>query len=251
MVLGKPADKMWCKLFLLTVAVGYAYIAPNSAAAELHYFATLKPGTELPSTRSCAEWVGGSSWEPRPENYEANHPRRTGVRIDGASASFNAKFANRVNGSFTGTTDEILRWGACKWGFDEDITRARAIEESNWRQSQMGDKSYDAETCSLIGEDAPCWQSYGILQVKVTVHEGTYPLAKQSTAFNVDYALGWLRACYEGAFSHWLDGGYAAGDEWGCTGLWYSGKWYDDAATAYIAKVKAHLTKKPWKKPGF
>jgi len=125
MVLGKPAYKMWRKLFLLAVAVSYAYIAPNSATAELHYFSTLKPGSELPSITSCAKWIRGSSWEPRPENYEANYAARKGVMIDGASASFNAKFADRVDGSFAGTTDEIIRWGACKWGFDEDFTRAR------------------------------------------------------------------------------------------------------------------------------
>ena len=31
----------------------------------------------------------------------------------------------RISGNFTGTTDEILRWGACKWGFEEDFVRAQ------------------------------------------------------------------------------------------------------------------------------
>jgi len=48
-------------------------------------------------------------------------------------------FARRIDGNFTGTTDEIIRWGACKWGFDEDIVRAVAVNESYWRQSQLGD----------------------------------------------------------------------------------------------------------------
>ncbi|WP_225769675.1 hypothetical protein [Inquilinus sp. Marseille-Q2685] len=238
-------------LFLLVVVVGVIGVArPTTGIAEAHYFSTLNPGAALPE--DCEQRVRRSSWEPRPLNYEANQTRgRGGVAIDGASADFNRKFRGRVDGNFTGTTDEIIRWVACKWGFDEDITRARAVQESSWRQSKLGDRSDDARVCARIGEGAPCWQSYGLLQVKATVHEGTFPLAQQSTPFNADYALGWLRACYEGAFSHWLGDDYGPGDEWGCIGAWYSGKWYDDAAVDYIGHVKAYSAARAWKEPHF
>lgn len=235
---------------LAMVAELIGITCPSNGFAEPHYFSTLSPGADLPS--DCAQRIRRSSWEPRPLNYEANHTRgRGGVTIDGASAAFNRKFRGRVDGNFTGTTDEIIQWAACKWGFDEDITRARAVQESNWLQSKLGDRSDDVERCALIGKSAPCWQSYGILQVKGTIHEGTYPLAEQSTAFNADYALGWLRACYEGAFDHWLGDDYAQGDEWGCIGAWYSGEWYDDAAAGYISKVKARLAAFVWRRPHF
>ena len=32
----------------------------------------------------------------------------------------------RVTGNFSGSTDEILQWAACKWGVDEDMVRAQA-----------------------------------------------------------------------------------------------------------------------------
>lgn len=238
-------------MFLLAVVVGVTGLGrPNIGFAEPQYFSTLRPGATPPS--DCEQRVRPSSWEPRPLNDEANHMRgRSGVAIDGASADFNRTFRGRVDGNFTGTTDEIIQWAACKWGFDEDVTRARAVQESYWEQSKLGDRSDNARTCALIGKSAPCWQSYGILQVKSTVHKGTYPLAEQSTAFNVDYALGWLRACYEGAFSHWLSDDYAPGDEWGCIGAWYSGKWYDDGAAGYIGKVKAQLAARVWEEPHF
>jgi autotransporter family porin len=238
-------------IFLLVVAAVLIGVAcPNKGFAEPHYFATLRPGAALPS--DCAGRVRRSSWEPRPLNYEANHTRgKKGVVANGANAKFNRKFGGRVDGNFIGTTDEIIQWAACKWGFDEDITRARAVQESYWQQSTVGDQSRRARTCTLIGKSAPCWQSYGILQVKGTVHVGTYPLAEQSTAFNLDYALAWLRACYEGAFGHWLANGYAKGDEWGCVGAWYSGEWYDEAATDYIREVKAYLVARVWKEPDF
>lgn len=238
-------------MFLLAAVLGVVGIVrPNSGIAEPHHFSTLGPGSALPD--DCERRVRSSSWEPRPLNYKANHTRgRNGVVIDGASADFNRTFKGRVDGDFTGTTDEIIQWAACKWGFDEDVTRARAVQESYWEQSKLGDRSDSARTCALIGKSAPCWQSYGILQVKSTVHNGTYPLAEQSTAFNVDYALGWLRACYEGAFSHWLGDDYAPGDEWGCIGAWYSGKWYDDGAAGYVRKVEAHLAARVWEESHF
>ena len=40
----------------------------------------------------------------------------------------------RVTGNFTGTTDEILQWAACKWGIDEDLVRAQVAIESWWDQ---------------------------------------------------------------------------------------------------------------------
>jgi autotransporter family porin len=164
--------------------------------------------------------------------------------IDGATPEGNNLLKGRIDGSFTGTTDEIIQWGACKWGFDEDIVRAVAAQESWWRQSTKGD---------FNGSD---YESYGLLQVRRTSHVGTYPMSEQSTPFNVDFALAWRRACYEGYFT-WIPAS-AKGDEWGCIGLWYSGKWYDgDVNTAYsganwyIGKVKQYLAEKPWLKSDF
>ena len=43
-----------------------------------------------------------------------------------------------VSGNFYGTTDMILRWAACKWGIDEDVVRAEAVEESSWNPERGG-----------------------------------------------------------------------------------------------------------------
>jgi autotransporter family porin len=220
--------------------------------ADVRYFPTLPPGSALPSGAACAEQVRRSPWEPRPDNSAANQMLGTrGVRVDGADHELGSEIAQRIDGDFTGTTDEILQWGACKWGFDENITRARAVQESSWRQAKQSDDTNLPRLCAVIGKGAPCPQSYGILQVKGTVHNGTYPLAERSTAFNVDYAMGWLRDCYEGAFSHWLGYSYRAGDEWGCVGAWYSGQWHDDGAKEYIEKVKRILEQQVWRNPDF
>jgi autotransporter family porin len=245
---GRPSGFAGC----LAVACLLVVAGASAAAATSHRFVTLEPGSELPSGAACAELVRRSAGEPRPQNERPNHTQGiTGVNIDGAADWFNEAYAGRVDGAFTGTTDEIIQWASCKWGFDEDITRARAVQESYWRQSEVGDRTEDTEACAAIGQSSPCWQSYGLLQVKGPIHDDTYPVARDSTAFNVDYALSWLRACYEGAFSEWLPDDYAPGSEWGCVGAWFSGEWYDPSAKQYIEEVRVHLTERVWEQPDF
>ena len=129
---------------------------------------------------------------------------------------------------------------------DEDLTRARVWTESSWNVDTRGDRTGDAAACALIGLGAPCFQSYGLLQVKGTVHEGTYPSSFRSSAWGLDYAMAWQRACFEGAFT-WLDDqGYRAGDVTGCVGAWFSGEWYDAGALRYLGDVDANLANRPW-----
>jgi hypothetical protein len=212
------------------------------------YFAVREPGSALPSEQSCAEkTLAVPSGEVRPENEAANGTVvEVSVRVDGAGEAWNERHASRVTGNFTGTTDQILRWGSCKWGFDEEITRARAVTESSWRVSTEGDVTDDANACALLGRGAPCPQSFGLLQVKGTVHEGTYPASTASSAFGVDYAMAWLRACFEGEFTWFESASYAAGDEWGCVGAWFSGRWWDQSAIDYVGEVRFHLAERSW-----
>jgi autotransporter family porin len=46
---------------------------------------------------------------------------------------------SRINGDFTGTTREILRWAACKWGINQNVVFAQAAVESWWRPRLLGD----------------------------------------------------------------------------------------------------------------
>lgn len=209
-------------------------------------FTTLPLGSPLPSDAECAARVPRSSWEPRPSNATANYTNvyAQGYRLTGSDLNQEG-YQQRVTGNFTGTTDEILQWGACKWGIETDIVRAQAVQESHWRQSDLGD-------CNG-GLAAGGCQSVGILQVKGAdtppTHPGTWPYAAQSTAFDVDYTLAVWRACFEGRET-WLRNGYHAGDVWGCVGRWYSGDWYGSSGN-YIAAVQGYWANKDWLKPGF
>jgi len=227
--------------------------AEGSATVELgSYFSTIPPDGQLPDGAACARQVlGVPSIEIVTRNADFNSVAGgPAVSIDGADAYWNGVLAPRITGDFSGTTEQVLRWGACKWGFDEDITRARAYTESTWYAGRVGDETGSQELCSLIGLIAPCPQSYGLLQVKGTVHEGTYPASSRSSAFGVDYAMAWLRACFEGSFTWLTNAGYGPGNEMGCVGTWFSGEWLDQPANDYIGEVRGHVEARSWEQLG-
>ena len=204
-------------------------------------FSDLGVAEALPDGQECASRVRRHGWEPRPENNAQNATRGAQLVLPGGSwMGFTRwhELARRVDGNFTGTTDEIIQWASCKWGFDEDVTRAQAYIESGWRQNELGDHG----------------QSTGLLQVKSakegTPHRYTWPHSRASTAYNVDYALAWRRACYEGHFTEvgWLPR-ESRGDLAGCLGLWYSGTW-GRGQREYLAAILYVLHERPWERWG-
>jgi autotransporter family porin len=241
---GRKGRKLGVVLATAMLACSGNALAQESTSG----FTTLPPGSALPSDAECAARVRRSPWEPRPENSVANHTNlyAQGVRLSGSDLR-RYGYEQRVTGDFTGTTDEILQWGACKWGIDEDIVRAQAVRESFWVQSTLGD-------CrgGTVPDTNGC-HSVGLLQVKGAnlppTHPGTWPYAYQSTAFNVDYTYAIWRACYEGK-EPWLGRGYESGDVWGCVGRWFSGNWYG-TSQEYIGSVKSIRTKREWLSPLF
>ncbi len=170
-----------------------------------------------------------------------------------------------MDGNFSGTTDQILRWGACKWGINEDLLRAMAVNESGWKQSTKGDYQTLRSDCQAGNwngwNGSGCFQSYGILQVKVKSYN-TWPMATDSTSFNVDFAGSYLRACVNGDVQYHYHQKPASGypsyangttDQmlWGCVGGWFSGGLYDFGALSYISTTKSVLAGKAWLMPGF
>ena len=202
----------------------------TTTAAPAGRFATLAPGSALPSGTACTARVRPAA-ETRPQNA-------TYVATVGTKAN---TLYPRVDGQFKGTTDQVLQWTACKWGIDEDVVRAQIAVESWWSMLTVGDNG----------------ESFGLGQVRVPYQPTAFvdDNAKRSAAYNVDYMYAVFRSCYEGELT-WLNtvdhvGTYAAGDLWGCIGVWFSGRWHTPAAEGYIAKVQDYLTQRVWTTPGF
>lgn len=213
-------------------------------------FGTLPVGADLPSGQECTERVRQDQHdqgEPRPENTSANQfvPGRVSMPFwKDFTEQANQQLVSRIDGEFTGTTGEILSWGACKWGLDAEVLKAVAVQESDWRQSTVSDESNNPHDC-VGGATPPCPTSFGIMQLKDIALPGSYPLSQQSTAFNVDYYGARIRACYEGWVTY-LHGDYGPGDLRDCVGWHWSGHWKDAGSRRYLQRVDRYLDDKPW-----
>jgi hypothetical protein len=226
---------------------------------------------QLPDDAAAAAEVHYSAWEPMPANTKYNLVTPTDLHLQPENNAdlaydprWNKYILGRITGDFTGTTDEIFQWAAAKWGLPDNLLRAIAYMESNWRQSNFGDYVNDRALCPPGYQNVlPCPVTFGIVGTKSTSWPGIFPWNRDSTAAAVDALGGWLRGCYEG-WVWWLrdhgntsHGVYQAGDIWGCVGAWYSGNWLDGSATTpqtgehYIAQVQRWMQQRPWLSPGF
>ncbi len=242
-----------------------ATTAANAGGGAPTHFSTLPPGTTLPSGSQCATWVRS---QPYPENKRGNAipNRSTGHHIgpsffSGDDPRANSVVGPRVDGQFTGTTGQILRWAACKWGVDEDLVFAQAAIESWWRQGILGDWSTVETNCApgrgfgVDGQAGKCPESFGILQNRYPYERTAWPGIADSTAMNADLAYGIFRVCYEG-WELWLNdvqptAGYRAGDTWGCVGRWFSGRWHTQESETYVGRVRDYLNQRIWTTPNF
>jgi autotransporter family porin len=233
--------------------------APSSSSPRTgpqEHFGTLPVGAVLPSDADCAARV-----RPAPE-VRADNAQFNRTPGSGPPANPPGPLYARVTGDFTGTTDEIIQWAACKWGIDEDIVRAQAAKESYWNQDAAGDFTSDPSTCApgqAVGanHDHPdeCAESVGLMQVRYPYWGWAFPAAGTSSAYNLDVALAGRRNCFEGndAWLNTADRGkdYAAGDIWGCVGTWFSGRWYTADSNTYIAAVQDYLDERVWEQSDF
>ncbi len=205
----------------------------------------LEPDAKLPSDKDCTKAVRKAK-EVRPENRTANGTKAKAPKLgpNWGSDPVANKYMNRVSGNFAGTTDEIIQWASCKWGFEADTVRAQVAIESSWRQTATAAMTDDQSKCPP-GLTPPCPLAFGLLQIRNDYQPGTYPMSAQSTAYNLDYGLAMKRGCYDG--HSWL-GPQTKGDAWGCVGVHYSGHWLDDPAKQYIEKVQTKYEEKPWRR---
>ncbi len=233
------------------------------------YYQVTAPGTAFKSDATCSAEVLGRNnpWEPRPQNYTANHtinpnPQLLAKDTPDWNSTWNNTYTTRVTGNFQGTTDQILQWVACKWGWGDDLLRAEAIQESNWIQAGTGDNEPRSNGhCPYDISGDPCPTSYGILQTKwyyhppITAVGGTvtsssdpsssYPWIRTSTAFEADYFGAFIRGCYDGHSTYF--GSAARGNIWGCIQAWYDGgSPFLSGGGSYSSSVQNYYNSKPW-----
>lgn len=238
--------RMRVLLLLLASAFVAVVLATNASSkpaeraepAEHAWAQTRAVGSPPLSDRSAAARVKRAGYEVRPSNAAANRRVPTQRELASFRARSDMPYKDRVTGSFTGTTDEILQWAAHKHGISEDLLRAVAVRETFWRMDFVGDNG----------------DSFGIMQVR-RPHHCCLPLTARSTAFNVDYHAAITRAYYDGRMG-WLNTvsrgrDYRAGDIWGSIGAWYKGRWHTRLSRRYIADVREIHAERRWESEEF
>ncbi|HEY2486919.1 MAG TPA: Ig-like domain-containing protein [Candidatus Binataceae bacterium] len=254
----------------------------NSGTSPVGHFYTLPASASLPNDETCAAEI---PWEQEmvPDNQGPNNTKPTSAQLQAyanngyAWSPYNGTWAYaRVDGQYTGTTDMIFRWAACKWGIDEDVVRAQATDEHwSWDQLNSGGDKHTVESQCVNGDFTSlwnyecsdcCYDSWGDFQTKVYYDWQTWPMMQTSTAFSADYRFADQRACMDGDLApyfagkpayngHTYAGDIASGNLntilWGCIGLHYSGSWYDGDSTSgavwYINALQQTAAQKPWK----
>ncbi len=222
--------------------------APPTATATTGPVSTALPTASLTATASPVQpsqtCAGVPAYpEQRPDNVQANQtrvakPAWTTTTFDGAFKPY----YDKITADCQGTTRQILEWAAQKWGIPVDRFLAHAVKESNWHQSQLGDR------------DATGWYcSRGILQLRMAENNCGgwpygYPGAAESTAYVADYAAAEMRFNYDGGTASW--GTNATGD-WDKTSQAYFCGCANTGTEPYVTEVKQYQADKPWLRSGF
>lgn len=257
------------KNFVVVVVCLAVGLSASSASCG-SYFNSLPPHASLPGDSQCAAQIPTT-----PEVRPGNAPFNSKSAIPPAwqlQGVHNSPFYGvtpvpvpisdfaRVDGNYSGSTDMILRWAACKWGIEENVVRAQAVLESHWHQTDKNDWRTTLSQCEhgnwYAWTGTGCDQTYGILMIKLYNFNAS-PEAVNSTAFNADFRMAYQRACMNGDVASLRydtpTGGYPKYPQndtntmvWGCMGEWLTGHWYDSDAIGYIGRLKAAVAQKLW-----
>jgi hypothetical protein len=231
------------------------------------HFGRLSPKRALPDEAACAAMIQRGGAEARPDNTVYNNTISPSEQVAmlgafGGGRGFDSAaipFGKRVSGNFAGTTDEILRWGACKWGFDEDFVRAESYQVNAWHQASVSGWTSNRSNCPPSGgptrngpDGVECAQVFGIFGLTWQFNKSAWPMYRDSTAFHVDYTLAVQRVCFEGLVDYMKGWGppekqYGPNDEFGCAASFFTGGWYDYTTIQQLNRIKDTLAKQPWK----
>ncbi|HEY4377424.1 MAG TPA: hypothetical protein VGM93_09705, partial [Acidimicrobiales bacterium] len=122
-------------------AAGAAPATAPGGSAPASTAGFLAADAALPDDATCAAAVHPAA-EIRARNAAANATAGTNANLTSPYPLF-----SRVDGNYTGTTDQIIQWAACKWGFDANVLRAQIAIESWWDQGAVSGWQSDPTKC--------------------------------------------------------------------------------------------------------
>jgi hypothetical protein len=181
------------------------------------------------------------------------------------------QYVDGLDGLTNPSTDDLIQWGAHKWGIPEDWLRAQYVQESQWSQYWQGDRTTETQAdyplypiqSRVPNSTTDIYQSLGITQVQWqpadhpsgSVGTGTEPLRWKSTAFNIDYQAATIRFYYDNpqaARTSWGDASYVPCQQWNSLGGWFEPyPWNNAGQQNYIGLVQNQLNNQTWTTSNF
>ena len=194
----------------------------------------------------------------RADNTKANHtvPKQP-VRLAGTfpfDATWQKTDKPRITGNYRGTTDEIIQWAACKWGWSDNVVRAQAVVESHWHQSTRGDfESRSNGHCPYDITANPCPTSFGIIQVRWYFHPavelvegGRHRAIRGSARAPRSTSISSWRRCAAATTAAAPTSATRAGTSGAASASGTRAPGTRAAATTYASRVRNELNNKQW-----
>ena len=136
--------------------------APTATKTPIAHLGNLAPKATLPSDSTCAVLANqanfpettaenvndGTGWNANDQIWTTPSYFYTNAGRNGLAPA--SDFA-AVDGMYAGTTPDIIRWAACKWGVDEDWAYAEtAVETGSWTNACA--QMHGGSTCHETGD---------------------------------------------------------------------------------------------------
>lgn len=228
--------------------------------------------THEPETRSknaTAYSINGTNY-PAPNYYVPANSELTDFHTAAQWYPY-GQYVDGQDGLTRPSTDDLIQWGAHKWGIPEDWLRAQYVAESHWNQYAAGDRTTETAAdyplypiqSRVSGSTTDVYESLGITQLKWRPADhpggssatGSEPVRWKSTAFNIDYQASIVRFFYDNPQqlrSSWGDASYVPCQQWNSLGGWVgSNPWGNSTQENYINAVQTELNNQSWATSGF
>jgi hypothetical protein len=184
---------------------------PTGRTTPTAHLSNLAPNATMPARSTCVTLANQSNFpETTPENVNDGTGWNANKQIWTTPAYFYANAGRgglaraadfaAVNGKYAGSTQDIIRWAACKWGVDEDWAYAETAEETgSWTnacaQLHGGRSCHEGGDCgnpdASSGGESPDLSFLG------------FPVTNSSAAFMGPHAYGGQNANGSTCSSSW------------------------------------------------
>jgi hypothetical protein len=245
----------------------YSPLSDSAAAALVTHQPEVRPFNDKPYSINGVTYAGANEYVPTDAELATFRIAKNQYNQTPQQFDYYMQFVDGRDGMVNPSTDDLIQWGAHKWGIPEDWLRAEYSQESIWSQFQLGDQGTQSASwypqypiqSRVPNTASDVYESLGITQVRWhpdnSVGIGAEPLRWESTAFNIDYQASVVRFFYDnpmGQRTTWGDSSYVPCQQWNSIGGWFSSyPWNSSGQQTYVSNVQNKLNTRYWTTSGF